>query len=230
MSRADDLPSLALPHVTRLHAYTPGLQPTEPGWTKLNTNECPYPPSPLALARMAEAVDDRLRLYPDPQGLALRDAVANRFGLRREQVFVGNGSDEVLAHAFMALMRHGKPVLTPDVSYSFYPVYCNLYGIEHVEVPLDDSLRVRVADYQRPNGGIVIPNPNAPTGVALPLSEVRRLLDLNRDSVVLVDEPLPSRKSSPGSTWAPGRTATTPAAPCSPTCCNGRRSKAGRCS
>lgn len=176
------------PAIHGLQAYVPGEQPQGGGWIKLNTNECPYPPSPLALARMGEAVDDRLRLYPDPQGLALRDAVANRFGLRREQVFVGNGSDEVLAHAFMALMRHGKPVLTPDVSYSFYPVYCNLYGIEHVEVPLDDSLRVRVADYQRPNGGIVIPNPNAPTGVALPLSEVRRLLDLNRDSVVLVDE------------------------------------------
>jgi len=137
---------------------------------------------------MAEAADERLRLYPDPQGLALRDAIAARFGLRREQVFVGNGSDEVLAHAFMALLRHGKPVLTPDVSYSFYPVYCKLYGVEHVQVPLDEALCVRVADYRRPNGGIVIPNPNAPTGIALPLSEMRQLLEHNPDSVVLVDE------------------------------------------
>ena len=176
------------PAIHDLQAYVPGEQPQGGGWIKLNTNECPYPPSPLALARMAEAADERLRLYPDPQGLALRDAIAARFGLRREQVFVGNGSDEVLAHAFMALLRHGKPVLTPDVSYSFYPVYCKLYGVEHVQVPLDEALRVRVADYRRPNGGIVIPNPNAPTGIALPLSEMRQLLEHNPDSVVLVDE------------------------------------------
>ncbi|WP_342129850.1 histidinol-phosphate transaminase [Hydrogenophaga sp. OTU3427] len=176
------------PAIHGLQAYVPGEQPQGGGWVKLNTNECPYPPSPLALQRMAEVVDERLRLYPDPQGLALRDAIAARFGLARAQVFVGNGSDEVLAHAFMALLRHGRPVLTPDISYSFYPVYCDLYGIEHVPVPLDPDFRVRVADYRRPNGGIVLPNPNAPTGIALPLSDIRGLLAHNRDSVVVVDE------------------------------------------
>ncbi|WP_137919995.1 histidinol-phosphate transaminase [Hydrogenophaga sp. 2FB] len=176
------------PALRGLRAYTPGEQPQGGGWIKLNTNENPYPPSPLALRRMAEAVDERLRLYPDPQALALRQTIAAQQGLQVDQVFVGNGSDEVLAHAFMGLLRHGKPVLVPDISYSFYPVYCGLYGITCQQVPLDDSFRVRVADYLQPNGGIVLPNPNAPTGIALPLSELRWLLERNTASVVVVDE------------------------------------------
>lgn len=176
------------PALRGLHAYTPGEQPQGGGWIKLNTNESPYPPSPLALRRMAEAVDDRLRLYPDPQALALRQTIATQQGLQVDQIFVGNGSDEVLAHAFMGLLRHGKPVLVPDISYSFYPVYCGLYGITCQQVPLDDGFRVRVADYLQPNGGIVLPNPNAPTGIALPLSELRWLLERNTASVVVVDE------------------------------------------
>ncbi|MDO9436823.1 MAG: histidinol-phosphate transaminase [Hydrogenophaga sp.] len=176
------------PALRGLHAYTPGEQPQGGGWIKLNTNENPYPPSPLALRRMAEAVDDRLRLYPDPQSLALRQTIAARQGLQVEQVFVGNGSDEVLAHAFMGLLRHGKPVLVPDISYSFYPVYCGLYGIACQQLPLDDGFRVRVADYVQPNGGIVLPNPNAPTGIGLPLGELRWLLERNTGSVVVVDE------------------------------------------
>lgn len=176
------------PALRGLHAYTPGEQPQGGGWIKLNTNESPYPPSPLALRRMADAVDDRLRLYPDPQALALCQTIATQQGLQVDQVFVGNGSDEVLAHAFMGLLRHGKPVLVPDISYSFYPVYCGLYGITCEQVPLDDGFRVRVADYLQPNGGIVLPNPNAPTGIALPLSELRWLLERNTTSVVVVDE------------------------------------------
>lgn len=176
------------PAVRSLQAYTPGEQPQGSGWIKLNTNECPYPPSPVAVQRMAEAVDERLRLYPDPQATALCHSIARLNGLHPEQVFVGNGSDEVLAHAFMGLLRHGKPVLVPDVSYSFYPVYCSLYGIVCEPVPLDNRFRVRVEDYLRPNGGIVLPNPNAPTGIALPLTDLRWLLERNPDSVLVVDE------------------------------------------
>lgn len=176
------------PAVRGLHAYVPGEQPQGTGWIKLNTNECPYPPSPRVLEAVRDAADERLRLYPDPTALALRQTIAKRFGLTPEQVFVGNGSDEVLAHAFCALLRHGRPVLFPDVSYSFYPVYCALYGIEPQPIPLDDSFRVRVADYRRGNGGIVLPNPNAPTGIALSLSELTQLLEGNPGSVVVIDE------------------------------------------
>lgn len=176
------------PAVRGLHAYVPGEQPQGTGWIKLNTNECPYPPSPRVLEAVQGAADERLRLYPDPTALALRQTIAKRFALTPEQVFVGNGSDEVLAHAFCALLRHGRPVLFPDVSYSFYPVYCALYGIEPQPVPLDADFRVRVADYRRGNGGIVLPNPNAPTGIALPLSELTQLLEGNPGSVVVIDE------------------------------------------
>lgn len=176
------------PAVRGLHAYVPGEQPQGTGWIKLNTNECPYPPSPRVLDAVREAADERLRLYPDPTALALRQTIAQRFGLTPEQVFVGNGSDEVLAHAFCALLRHGRPVLFPDISYSFYPVYCALYGIEPQPVPLDEGFRVRVADYRRGNGGIVLPNPNAPTGIALGLPELTQLLEGNPGSVVIVDE------------------------------------------
>ena len=176
------------PAIRGLHAYVPGEQPQGEGWIKLNTNESPYPPSPLALARMRAAVDERLRLYPDPQALALRQTIADLHGLAVEQVFVGNGSDEVLALAFMALLRHGRPVLFPDITYSFYPVYANLYGVAFERIPLSESFEVRVADYARPNGGIVLPNPNAPTGVALPLADIRALLQAHPSSVVVVDE------------------------------------------
>jgi histidinol-phosphate aminotransferase len=176
------------PALRGLSAYTPGEQPQGTGWVKLNTNECPYPPSPLALQRMADAVDERLRLYPDPTALALRQTIAAQNGLRPDQVFVGNGSDEVLAHAFMGLLRHGGPVLVPDISYSFYPVYCALYGVPCQPVPLDEHFRVRVADYLQPNSGIVLPNPNAPTGIALPLGDIRWLLERNTGSVLVVDE------------------------------------------
>lgn len=190
MSLRKDAAARALwsPAVRGLHAYVPGEQPQGTGWIKLNTNECPYPPSPRVLEAVQGAADERLRLYPDPTALALRQTIAKRFALTPEQVFVGNGSDEVLAHAFCALLRHGRPVLFPDVSYSFYPVYCALYGIEPQPVPLDADFRVRVADYRRGNGGIVLPNPNAPTGIALPLSELTQLLEGNPGSVVVIDE------------------------------------------
>jgi histidinol-phosphate aminotransferase len=174
--------------IDQLKAYVPGEQPQTGGWVKLNTNECPYPPSPLALQAIAEATSEKLRLYPDPNGTALKAAIAKQFGLDSANVFLGNGSDEVLGHAFMGLLKHSLPILYPDVSYSFYPVYCGLYGIAFNQVPLNADFAVDVADYCVPNGGIVLPNPNAPTGVALTLAQLRTLLEANRQSVVLIDE------------------------------------------
>ena len=176
--------------VRSLTPYVPGEQPKVEGLVKLNTNECPYGPSPRVLQAIADHTTDALRLYPDPQSSALRAAVAGYHELQPAQVFVGNGSDEVLAHVFMALLQHKAPLLHPDISYSFYPVYAKLYGITTREIALDDGFAVRVDDYLRagPNGGVIVPNPNAPTGMALPLAELRRLLEGNPDSVVVIDE------------------------------------------
>jgi histidinol-phosphate aminotransferase len=173
-----------------LTPYVPGEQPRIDGLIKLNTNECPYPPSDQVLQAIAAQTTGDLRLYPDPQATGLKAAIAHHHGLKAEQVFVGNGSDEVLAHAFMALLRHPAPLLHPDISYSFYPVYARLYGIETREIALRADFSIAVDDYLQagPNGGIIFPNPNAPTGMALPLSEVERLLAGNPDSVVVVDE------------------------------------------
>uniref|UniRef100_UPI00258EF530 histidinol-phosphate transaminase n=1 Tax=Thiomonas sp. TaxID=2047785 RepID=UPI00258EF530 len=170
--------------------YVPGEQPRIDGLIKLNTNECPYPPSDKVLQAIAAQTTGDLRLYPDPQAAGLKAAIAQHRGLKPEQVFVGNGSDEVLAHAFMALLRHPAPLLHPDISYSFYPVYARLYGIETREIALRADFSIAVDDYLQagPNGGIIFPNPNAPTGMALPLAEVERLLVGNPDSVVVVDE------------------------------------------
>jgi histidinol-phosphate aminotransferase len=171
-----------------LRPYVPGEQPAIAGLVKLNTNENPFPPSPAALAAIRQAADGDLRLYPDPDSTRLREAFARAHGVAPDCVFAGNGSDEVLAHAFLALLKHARPVLFPDITYSFYPVYCRLYGIAFETVPLDAQFGVRVEDYARPNGGIVLPNPNAPTGRGLARQEIRRLLQANRDAVVLVDE------------------------------------------
>ncbi|QGW22166.1 histidinol-phosphate transaminase [Stutzerimonas degradans] len=176
------------PFVKDLVPYVPGEQPKLSKLVKLNTNENPYGPSPRAIAAMRAEVGDELRLYPDPNGERLKQAVADYYGVQSNQVFVGNGSDEVLAHAFHGLFQHGRPLLFPDVTYSFYPVYCGLYGIAYETIALDEQFRIDVADYARPNGGIIFPNPNAPTGCLLPLDAIERLLQFNRDSVVLVDE------------------------------------------
>ena len=182
------------PLVHSLTPYVPGEQPKLANLIKLNTNENPYPPSPRAVAAMqAELGADggTLRLYPDPNGDRLKEAVARHFaefGINTRNVFVGNGSDEVLAHAFMALLKHDKPLLLPDISYSFYPVYCGLYGIESVAIPLGDAFEIRVDDYARENGGIILANPNAPTGQLLPLAEIERLVAAHPQSVVVIDE------------------------------------------
>ncbi|WP_165664610.1 histidinol-phosphate transaminase [Metapseudomonas otitidis] len=176
------------PFVKELVPYVPGEQPKIANLVKLNTNENPYGPSPKAIAAMQAELGDSLRLYPDPNSDRLKQSVADHYGVTTAQVFVGNGSDEVLAHIFHGLFQHGRPLLFPDVTYSFYPVYCGLYGIPFEAVPLDEQFQIRVEDYARPNGGIIFPNPNAPTGCLLTLGAVEALLDGSPDSVVVVDE------------------------------------------
>ncbi|HDS1734970.1 histidinol-phosphate transaminase [Pseudomonas sp. BP8] len=176
------------PFVKDLVPYVPGEQPKLTKLVKLNTNENPYGPSPKALEAMRGELNDDLRLYPDPNGDRLKQAVAEYYGVTAQQVFVGNGSDEVLAHIFHGLFQHDAPLLFPDVSYSFYPVYCGLYGIPFEQVALDEQFQIRIADYAKPNAGIIFPNPNAPTGCLMPLDVVEQLLRANRDSVVVVDE------------------------------------------
>ena len=180
------------PVVRGLTPYVPGEQPRLANLVKLNTNENPYPPSPRVLAAIrAELGDDAacLRLYPDPNADLLKAAIARRQDVTAPQVFVGNGSDEVLAHVFMALLKHDQPILFPDITYSFYPVYCGLYGVNHATVPLAADFSITAADYcGRPNGGIIFPNPNAPTGRLLKVNAIASILAANPDSVVVVDE------------------------------------------
>ncbi|MBD3810702.1 MAG: histidinol-phosphate transaminase [Betaproteobacteria bacterium] len=171
-----------------LTPYVPGEQPKLANLVKLNTNENPYGPSPRVLDAVRAEAADTLRLYPDPGSDRLRAGIAAYHGVAADQVFVGNGSDEVLAHAFMALLKHGQPILFPDISYSFYPVYCGLYEIDYRTIPLTDTFEIRVDDYLAPNGGVIFPNPNAPTGRLLALGEIERLLAGNPDSVVVIDE------------------------------------------
>lgn len=171
-----------------LTPYLPGEQPKLARLIKLNTNENPYGPSPRVLEAVRAEAAETLRLYPDPGSDRLRAGIAAYHGVGADQVFVGNGSDEVLAHAFMALLKHQRPILFPDISYSFYPVYCGLYEIAARTIPLTESFEIRVDDYLQPNGGVIFPNPNAPTGRLLALGEIERLLAGNPDSVVLIDE------------------------------------------
>jgi len=174
--------------VAKLTPYVPGEQPQHDRLVKLNTNESPYEPSPQVLRAIAATPADSLRLYPDPESVALKQAFASRNSLRSEQVFVGNGSDEVLAHVFQALLCHDLPLCFPDVSYSFYPVWCDLYGIEYCQVPLSQDFSIDPGAFPTANGGIVIPNPNAPTGMLMPLERIAALLQANSDSVVVIDE------------------------------------------
>ena len=176
------------PFVKNLVPYVPGEQPKMTNLVKLNTNENPYGPSPRALEAMRAELNDDLRLYPDPNGDRLKHAVAEFYSIPAEQVFVGNGSDEVLAHIFHGLFQQELPLLFPDISYSFYPVYCGLYGIAYEKVALDESFQIRAEDYARPNGGIIFPNPNAPTGRVLALDAIEAILKNSPDSVVVVDE------------------------------------------
>lgn len=175
------------PFVHNLEPYVPGEQPKMDRLIKLNTNEHPLGPSPKVLAAIRAAADDRLRLYPDPDAGDLRDAIAGYHRVKPEQVFLGNGSDEVLGHLFLGLFKQEKPILFPDITYSFYKVYCGLYGIDYRTVALNDALAIDPADY-RDAGGIIIANPNAPTGGLLSLRAIEKLLKANPDCAVVVDE------------------------------------------
>jgi histidinol-phosphate aminotransferase len=174
--------------VHALTPYIPGEQPKINNLIKLNTNENPYGPSPKVIAALQKEATDSLRLYPDPNSDGLKQAIALYHGLKANQVFVGNGSDEVLAHVFNALLKHDKPILFPDITYSFYPVYCGLYEIAFETVPLNDAFEIKVEDYFKANGGIIFPNPNAPTGRLVALGDIERLLNQNTESVVVIDE------------------------------------------
>jgi histidinol-phosphate aminotransferase len=174
--------------VKGLTPYVPGEQPRLANLVKLNTNENPYGPSPRALDAIREATGESLRLYPDPNAAQLKLAIATYHSIDARNVFVGNSSDEVLAHVFLGLLKQARPILFPDITYSFYPVYCGLYQVGFETIALADDFSIRVSDYAKPNGGIIFPNPNAPTGCLMPLAEIENLLKSNPDSVVVIDE------------------------------------------
>ena len=173
--------------IRSLTPYTPGEQPKDRKFIKLNTNENPYPPAPGVLEAIRASADAGLRLYPDPDVSLLRQALSKAYGVEEDQIFVGNGSDEVLAFAFQAFFSQDDEIVFPDITYSFYPVYANLFGIRCRTVPLKEDFTVPVEQMQG-SQGVVIANPNAPTGIELPQSELRQILEANRDVVVIVDE------------------------------------------
>ncbi len=175
-------------NIRRVTPYTPGEQPKRAHIVKLNTNECPYPPSPKVKEALGNLNPDDFRLYPDPEAMGLKEAMSKAYGLPTSQIFVGVGSDEVLALAFQTFFAGKEPILFPDVTYSFYPVWAELYGVPFKKVALDGNYRVKAEDYKVENGGIIIPNPNAPTGVLEPLEKLEEIISANPDSVVIVDE------------------------------------------
>lgn len=174
--------------VHTLTPYIPGEQPKVDNLIKLNTNENPYPPSPKALQAIRDETGESLKLYPDPNAEVLKQTIADYYHVATNQVFVGNGSDEVLAHAFQALLKQDKPLFFPDITYSFYPVYCGLYEIEYQTIPLTEAFEINIEDYPVDCGAIIFPNPNAPTGRLLPLDAIETLLQNHPNSIVLVDE------------------------------------------
>lgn len=171
-----------------LKSYTPGEQPKDQRYIKLNTNESPYPPSPNVFEAIQRAVNPELRLYPDPDTTVLRETIARYYGRRPEEVFVGNGSDELLALTFRAFFDPDRTILFPDITYSFYPVYANLFSLQYREIPVNSDFTVPAKAFSPPNGGVILPNPNAPTAIALPANEIRKILDQNRENVVVIDE------------------------------------------
>jgi histidinol-phosphate aminotransferase len=179
--------------IKNISPYIPGEQPGDRKFIKLNTNENPYPPSPKVIAAIQNAARDTLRLYPDPQCAEFREAAAARYGVKPEQIFAGNGSDEILAFAFGAFFESGKEaarVLFPDITYSFYPVYADLWGVPYRTAALTEDFSINIADYEIPSGGVIFPNPNAPTGTALPLDDILSLAEYleKQGKVLVVDE------------------------------------------
>lgn len=175
-------------NVRKVVPYVPGEQPKDKEIIKLNTNENPYPPSPAVQKVIAQADCGSLRKYPDPLCTPLIQELARTYGVNTDQIFVGVGSDDVLALSFLTYFNSEKPVLFPDVTYSFYDVWADLYQIPYVQIPLAEDYTIRTADYKRENGGIIFPNPNAPTGLAMGLSQIEEILQANPESVVIVDE------------------------------------------
>lgn len=175
-------------NVRRVVPYVPGEQPNKPNMIKLNTNECPYPPAPGVQKAIEEMRSEDFRLYPDPGAEVLVQGLADYYGLKKEQVFVGVGSDDVLSMAYLTFFNGERPILFPDITYSFYDVWAELYRIPYETCALDENLRIRPEDYRRANGGVIFPNPNAPTGVYEPLELVEEIVKANRDVVVIVDE------------------------------------------
>lgn len=176
------------PLTASLVPYVPGEQPKDKTYIKLNTNENPYPPSPKVIEAIQTAAGDDLRLYPDPTCEALVQAAADYYKLPASQVFAGNGSDEILAFAFAAFFDPAKTILYPDITYSFYKVYAKLYGLQSELIPLDESFTIHPADYARENGGVILPNPNAPTAKLMSLDDIRLVLDSNPNQAVIIDE------------------------------------------
>lgn len=175
-------------NIRKVVPYTPGEQPNESGMIKLNTNENPYSPAPGVEKALENLDTDTLRLYPDPTAGDLVHSIAGFYGLKDEQVFTGVGSDDVLAMCFLTFFNSEKPILFPDITYSFYDVWADLFRIPYERPALDEEFHIRKEDYLRENGGIVFPNPNAPTGVEMPLSEIEEIVAKNPESIVIVDE------------------------------------------
>ena len=175
-------------HVRKVVPYVPGEQPNKPGMIKLNTNENPYPPAPGVQKVLDDFQADSLRLYPDPAVTELTTCLADYYGVGKDQVFVGVGSDDVLAMAFMTFFNSDKPILFPDISYSFYSVWADEFRIPYERPALDENFKLVKEDYYKENGGVIFPNPNAPTAIYEPLSTIKDILQHNRDVVVIVDE------------------------------------------
>lgn len=175
-------------NVRKVVPYTPGEQPKESGMIKLNTNENPYPPSPAVKAVIDGFGADELRLYPDPEATELVEAIAEEYGVKPSNVFVGVGSDDVISVAFQTFFNSDRPVLFPDITYSFYDVWADVYRIPYKQLPLTEAFRINAEDYMQPNGGIIFPNPNAPTGVLESLGMIESIIKANPDTVVVIDE------------------------------------------
>lgn len=180
--------SKCLKNIRKIAPYVPGEQSNDKDIVKLNANENPYPPSPMAVDALKNFDTDTLRFYPAADATPLKVAIADYYGVKKENVFLGNGSDDVIALSFMTFFNGDLPVLYPDITYSFYPVWCDLLNIKYKECPLNEDFRINIDDYKAPNGGIIIPNPNAPTSLYENIDFVDELVGANQDSVVIIDE------------------------------------------
>ena len=175
-------------HVKTLEPYVPGEQPKDKKYIKLNTNENPYGPSPKVLSSIKDAACDDLKLYPDPTCSDLASQIAGYYKVNEDEIFIGNGSDEILAFVFMTFFQKGRKVLFPDISYTFYNVYAEMFNLDYELIKLDDNFNINLEEFKKPNGGIIFPNPNAPTGKYIDTDEISKLIENNQDSVVIIDE------------------------------------------